>query len=97
MTDELDYDRPLPPQVKRDLDRAAAGIGRVPTLAHPHCVCGARYTTPCIRCGANYDAPCVALEWETHDEGETPDHYWSRRTEWVPAALCPQHRPEPKP
>jgi hypothetical protein len=35
-----DEDRPLPPAVKRDLDRAAAGIGRTPTAAHPDCICG---------------------------------------------------------
>jgi hypothetical protein len=29
----------LPASVKRDLDKAAAGIGRTPTNAHPDCIC----------------------------------------------------------
>ena len=29
----------LAADVQRDLDRAAAGIGRVPTAAHPDCTC----------------------------------------------------------
>ena len=33
-------DRPLPPHVRRDLDRAARGEGRTPTAAHPDCCCG---------------------------------------------------------
>lgn len=91
--DLFDDDRPLPAAVKRDLDRAAAGIGRVPTKAHPHCVCGEKYKTSCVSCGANYDAPCTPREWETFDE-DRPEHFWARCTRWVPAAWCPQHRPE---
>lgn len=30
----------LPAPVRRDLDRAAAGIGRTATTAHPDCICG---------------------------------------------------------
>lgn len=37
-TDDV-TDRPLPPHIQRDLDRAAAGIGRTPTTAHPDCIC----------------------------------------------------------
>lgn len=36
MSDDL----PLPTHVQRDLDRAAQGIGRTPTAAHPDCICG---------------------------------------------------------
>lgn len=55
-----EQDRPLPPGVRRDLDRAAAGIGRTATTAHPDCICGkvVGYRT--------------APMWQDWDTGEAP-------------------------
>lgn len=71
----------LPPRVRADLDRAAAGHGRTPTHAHPDCVCGLR---PCPRCGAGDEQPCApTCRWE----------YRSARS--IRPRECPQHRTDP--
>ncbi len=40
MSEDAGEDRPLPAHILRALDAVVNGPGRVPTTAHPMCICG---------------------------------------------------------